>query len=167
MTKALIVVDYQFDFADPQGTLYVPGGELLKDKIIARIKEYRENNNLVIFSQDWHPLEHISFKEWPVHCVRDTLGAQLCIAPNPDDLVIKKGININEDSYSAFYIGKNIKSALNNFLLKNKINELEICGLALDICVNATYLDALRFKYKASVNLELSKPIDKNFILGK
>ncbi|AGR40992.1 isochorismatase family protein [Spiroplasma taiwanense] len=167
MKKALIVVDYQYDFADPKGTLYVPNGETLKKGIQKKIIEYKNNNNFVIFSGDFHPKNHVSFKVWPEHCLIDSKGCSFYIDSSKADLIIKKGSEKNYDSYSAFYIAKdlNIESELDSFLKRNNIKEIEICGLALDVCVKDTYEDAKNKKYNVKVNLDLSKSIDQNFIL--
>ena len=72
--KILIVVDYQYDFFHPEGSLYVPGGEKLQEKI----EKIIPNFDGVIFTKDCHPANHCSFKEqgglWPAHCVMDTVG---------------------------------------------------------------------------------------------
>ena len=81
--KTLVIVDVQHDFCHPDGALYVPGGE----KVIPVIKKYIEDNkesiDKVIFTQDWHPYNHGSFKDfggqWPTHCVKDSAGASLPI----------------------------------------------------------------------------------------
>ena len=86
--KALIVVDIQNDFC-PGGALAVSDG----DKIIPIVNDLLAKFNLVIFTKDWHPANHLSFasahegKEpydsyngnvlWPDHCVENTPGAEL------------------------------------------------------------------------------------------
>ena len=61
--SVLIVVDMQNDFCDPNGSLYVPGA----NEIIEPIKILVTNGNfdLIIFSQDWHPSNHVSFGKFP------------------------------------------------------------------------------------------------------
>ena len=57
--KILIIVDYQYDFFSPDGTLYVNGGEKLQEKIANIIPNF----DYVIFTKDSHGLKHCSFKE--------------------------------------------------------------------------------------------------------
>ncbi|MEK7217274.1 MAG: isochorismatase family protein, partial [Chloroflexota bacterium] len=52
---ALIVVDVQNDFADPRGSLYVAGGELVAVEANAQIGEARAAAAPVVYTQDWHP----------------------------------------------------------------------------------------------------------------
>ena len=54
---ALIIVDMQNDFCDPNGSLYIPGGELLHSEIISLLDDY----NTIIYTQDYHPKNHCSF----------------------------------------------------------------------------------------------------------
>ena len=56
---ALIIVDMQNDFANPNGALFVPGGDILTTIIIELIKKYKT----VIFSKDYHPKDHCSFHD--------------------------------------------------------------------------------------------------------
>src|SRR5688572_2229203 len=78
---ALIVVDLQNDFADPKGALYVRGGEDVVPFANAEIRKAREAGALVVYTQDWHPPSTPHFAKdggtWPVHCVRDSWGAEL------------------------------------------------------------------------------------------
>lgn len=67
-SSALVIVDVQNDFARLHGALRVPGGYEVVDPIVRMAPNY----GLVIATQDWHPLNHVSFKTWPMHCVQNT-----------------------------------------------------------------------------------------------
>jgi len=54
--QALILVDIQQDFL-PGGALAVPEG----DRIIPVVNELQADYALVIATQDWHPVNHMSF----------------------------------------------------------------------------------------------------------
>ena len=81
MSRALVIVDYQNDFAAPDGALSVPGAEV----IAPRINELAASGDfaVVVATRDWHPADHGSFVTsdsagpWPVHCVAGTPGAEL------------------------------------------------------------------------------------------
>lgn len=128
--RALIVVDLQNDFVT--GSLAVPGAH----EILVPIKKLIKSYNVVIFSRDWHPPDHISFKDHPVHCVEGTWGAELAIEPLSDHIIINKGTQFDVEEYSAYLKAK-------SYLTEN-ISEIHIVGLALDYCVKATALDAIR-----------------------
>ncbi|WP_338985486.1 isochorismatase family protein [Spiroplasma endosymbiont of Diplazon laetatorius] len=162
MKKALIVVDYQFDFADPKGKLYVPQGEVIKNGIEDKINEYKNNGDYVVFSGDFHPMEHVSFSQWGEHCVVNSAGSEFYVDSSKVDLIIRKGTELDYDSYSAFYVAQDLKvdSGLNDWLKEREVNQLEICGLALDVCVKATYEDAVEKGYESVINYELSRAIN-------
>lgn len=56
----LVVVDFQYDFCLLGAPLYVPGS----DKALWNISHLIENKKVdrVIFTADWHPANHCSFK---------------------------------------------------------------------------------------------------------
>jgi nicotinamidase/pyrazinamidase len=116
--KALLIVDIQNDFC-PGGALAVPEG----DAVIPIINSISGRFEKVVATQDWHPVDHMSFavqhrsKEydvimlngiaqvlWPVHCVPGTWGAEFHkdLDIRPFDLIIRKGTNREIDSYSTF-----------------------------------------------------------------
>src|SRR4051812_20926017 len=81
-TTALLVVDVQNDFADPNGSLYVRGGEQTLPFINSEIGRAQRAGARVFHTQDWHPESTPHFQKdggiWPVHCVQ-ALGARSCI----------------------------------------------------------------------------------------
>lgn len=75
----LVVVDFQYDFCLLGAPLYVPGS----DRALWNISHLIENKKIgeVIFTADWHPANHCSFKrnggEWNDHCVQFSKGAAI------------------------------------------------------------------------------------------
>ena len=76
MKKILVIVDPQYDFLDPRGSLYVKN-----DNLTQAINKYVFENDFdeVIITLDAHPANHCSFStqgvQFPVHCVMGSLGA--------------------------------------------------------------------------------------------
>ena len=142
MAEALIIVDYQNDFARPDGALSVPAGEEVAGHIntLAASGEYE----LVIATRDWHPPDHGSFTAqggiWPVHCVQGTDGAQLhpALDAEPIDAIVDKGQDPGTEGYSAFDA-----TGLAETLRARGVDAVTIVGLATDYCVKNTALDAL------------------------
>ena len=142
MARALIIVDYQNDFARPDGALSVPGGEEIAGAINAHAAS--GDYDLVLATRDWHPHDHGSFAAqggpWPPHCVQDTEGAAL----HPDldggaiDAIVDKGQDPGTDGYSGFDA-----TGLAERLRGDGVDELTIVGLATDYCVLNTARDAL------------------------
>src|SRR5688500_13787546 len=79
MKTAVLIVDPQKDFC-PGGALPVAYGDAIMGPLNAVLVHADEHEWFVLVSRDWHPRETTHFAEfggpWPVHCVRDTPGAE-------------------------------------------------------------------------------------------
>ncbi len=167
---ALLVVDVQNDFADPSGSLYVTGGEEIIHGINAQIAAARGSGATVVLTQDWHPPTTPHFVDeggmWPVHCVRDSWGAEL----HPDlvreaDLIMRKGTG-GEDGYSAFTVvdpetDKRHPTGVSGYLAERGVTSVVVVGLALDVCIAATAVDATRSGLDATVIVELTRAVER------
>jgi len=163
-TDALIVVDVQVDFC-PGGNLAVPGG----DEIVAIVNElvelFEKRGGLVIFSRDWHPQRHKSFRDeggtWPPHCVQNTKGAEF----HPDLLipdsaiVVSKATDVAREAYSAFD-----GTGLSETLKAAGTERIFVCGLATDFCVKSTAMDARKLGYDTYVVLDASRGISEESV---
>lgn len=165
---ALVVVDVQNDFADPKGNLYVAGGETTIPTINRLVAEARDAGALVIYTQDWHPETTPHFAKdggiWPVHCVGGTWGAQLHADLDVDGPVVRKGAG-DEDGYSGFFArdlaaSEDVPTDLQTHLEERKITQVVVVGLAQDVCVKATALDARRLGHHTTVLLEATRPVN-------
>ena len=151
MADALIIVDYQNDFARPDGALSVPAGE----EVAGHINELAASGayELVVATRDWHPPDHGSFTEqggiWPVHCVQGTAGAELhpALDTGPIDAIVDKGQDPGTEGYSAFDA-----TELAGALRARGVDAVTIVGLATDYCVKNTALDALREGFAVTVD---------------
>jgi nicotinamidase/pyrazinamidase len=159
MAEALLIVDVQNDFLPPDGALAVPDG----DQVIAPIDELVASGrfDVVVATRDWHPPDHASFASqggvWPDHCVRGTAGAQL--SPRLDvgavDVVIDKGTERTAAGYSAFEVDE-----LRTLLREEQVDAVTITGLATDVCVKHTALDALREGLRVTIPTRAVRGID-------
>ena len=150
--KVLIVVDAQYDFIN--GNLPVPGANEAMTNLAEWLKEHANEYSFIFLTADWHPLTHCSFNknggQWPVHCVQHTHGAAIYqpIIDSLDDAkvdyeVLVKGDDEAHEEYSIF---NNVISGsfLQNIGKDVNISQVDICGLAGNICVLNTLRDALR-----------------------
>lgn len=165
---ALVVVDVQNDFTDPDGSLYVQGGEAIVPRINALMAAARAAGSTVVLTQDWHPSETPHFEPegtWPVHCVGGTWGAELY--PSLDrhaDAVVRKGTR-GEDGYSAFTMrdhasGDDVPTGLGGLLRQRGVESVVVTGLAADVCVSATARDAAADGFATSVVWDATRPVD-------
>jgi nicotinamidase/pyrazinamidase len=165
---ALIVVDLQNDFAHPNGSLYVQGGDTIAAAINTQIATTEASDGHVVYTQDWHPEVTPHFADhggvWPVHCVRDTWGAALCSDLDVRGPVVRKGTN-GEDGYSGFSMrdpdtAAETQTELDSMLRAWDVTNVTVVGLALDVCVKATALDAVAAGYSTTVLLEQSRAVN-------
>lgn len=168
--RALILVDIQNDFC-PGGALAVPDG----DAVVPVANRLQPRFDLVVATQDWHPPDHGSFARegqvpgtvielggveqilWPVHCVRDTWGAEF----HPDldrervARVFRKGTDKGVDSYSAFFDNAHLRATgLGDYLKENGVTDVYILGLATDCCIKYSALDAAALGFRTFVVLD-------------
>lgn len=156
---ALIVVDVQIDFC-PGGALPIDDGDAVVPVLNRWIEAAAAAHIPIFASRDWHPRHHLSFVEsggtWPVHCVQDTPGArfhpQLKL---PDSaIVVTKGVRFDRDQYSAFD-----QTGLATELRKQGVRRVWVGGLAQDVCVLATALDARREGFDTIVITDATRPV--------
>jgi nicotinamidase/pyrazinamidase len=143
---ALVIVDMQNDFVS--GSLAVPGG----GEVIAVLNRYIDiftRQRLPVFAtRDWHPPDHLSFRDyggdWPAHCVASSAGAAFVptLTLPADAIVISKGTRADREAYSGFE-----GTDLDLQLRARGVSRLFVGGLATDYCVLNTVLDARRCGY--------------------
>jgi len=167
-TTALVVVDVQNDFTDPSGGLSVTDAEAILPEINARIAVCRGAGGLVVYTQDWHPERTPHFVTdggpWPVHCVRDTWGAELHPALEVDGPIVRKGVD-GGDGYSGFSVrdpvsGDVTRTELGALLETHGVEHVVVVGLAGDVCVAATAEDARTSGYVTTVPLAATRMVE-------
>jgi len=167
--NALIVVDVQNDFC-PGGSLAVRDGQQVVPVINAR----RGDFDRTVFTQDWHPPGHQSFASshpgrrpfdvirlggveqvlWPDHCVQNSPGAAFhpALDVRPGDPVFRKGELPAVDSYSGFLDNdRRHETGLRAFLQEQGVTDVTVVGIATDVCVLFTVLDAIRTGFRTQV----------------
>ena len=176
--KTLAIIDVQNDFL-PGGSLQVAGS----DAIVPIINRIMGRFDLVVAAQDWHPQNHGSFASnhpgrkpfdeielngvrqvlWPDHCVQGSHGAEFTSAleTRPIEAIFRKGTDPGIDSYSAFFDnGRRKSTGLADYLRGKGAQDLYLCGLAGDICVHFSALDALREGFKVYFIRDAATPLD-------
>lgn len=159
---AVIAVDVQSDFC-PGGALGVEDG----DAVVPVLNDWLDNaarqGALSIASRDWHPVAHCSFEAqggpWPDHCLQDTEGAAFHpdLRLPPDTVRVSKGTAFDRDAYSAFD-----GTGLQGFLESRGIKRVWIGGLACDVCVRATVLDACKLGFETHLIADATRAVNPN-----
>lgn len=183
MSRALIVVDVQNDFCEG-GSLPVTGGaqvaRAIRQHILKNITDRREYYKVVVFSKDWHiggdhsngghfppPGGAPDFVQtWPHHCIQDSPGSDFHEGLGFDDLpnvvpsfhVFHKGKG--QPAYSAFEGQNAVGHTLTTYLNRmQKIDVVDVCGIATDYCVKATMIDAAKFGFDTRLLLPLTAAV--------
>ncbi len=173
--KALLIVDVQNDFC-PGGTLAVPEGDKIVPILNKYIKIFSKNKLPIFSSRDWHPKETKHFKDfgglWPEHCIQNSKGASFHhdLKLPKETVILSKGMDPEEDSYSAFQAVDNHGTKFLNLLKILGITELFIGGLATDYCVKYSVLDALKLGFKVQLLMDAIqgvniKPTDSRYAI--
>jgi nicotinamidase/pyrazinamidase len=160
MNTALLVIDVQRDFCEGGALAATNTASLLP--ILKQVVSIARNLGVaIIFSQDWHPLTHQSFESnggrWPLHCVAESAGAELILAPDiaAGDVVIRKGVTPEGDGYSAFD-----SPELTKALQRLGIGAIAVAGIATEYCVRSTALDAIKATYNVAVLTDVIRAVN-------
>ena len=123
--KTLIVIDMQNDFID--GALGTPEAVAIVENVKAKIKEYVDNEDEIIYTMDTHRRDYLDTNEGkhlPVeHCIEGTRGWEIA-----DGLYVEGCPKILKNNFG-FMDWKNYN-----------LEDVEIIGLCTDICVVANAL---------------------------
>ena len=155
----LVVVDVQNDFVT--GSLAVPGGGEVVAPLNAWIETFEREALPVVATRDWHPANHISFRDqggpWPPHCVAGTQGAGFApvLRLPAGTLLVSKATRPDREAYSGFE-GTDLGARLRRLGAKR----LFVGGLATDYCVLRTVVDARRNGYEAFVLADAIRAVD-------
>lgn len=171
MRNALLVVDVQADFVEG-GSLGVTGGLNVAAMIARHVRHFKAEYQFVVASRDYHENapDHISDKPdyvntWPPHCMVGTPGA--AFVPTIQNLVREKLIQTvvtkgrSSAAYSAFDAVDARGHPLLDVLKENRIDHIDVCGIATDYCVRASALDARKNQFQVRVLVNLCAPVNE------
>jgi nicotinamidase-related amidase len=154
--KALINIDYTYDFVADDGALTCgEPGQQIEGKIVSLTKEFIENGDFVVFATDVHDDGdefHPETKLYPPHNIRGTKGRDLygslqAVYENNKDL--DHVLYLDKTRYSAF-AGTDLEIKLR----ERGITELHLVGVCTDICVLHTAVDAYNCGFKMVIHRE-------------
>lgn len=152
--KALINIDYTYDFIADKGALTVgKPGQQIEEEIVRLTKEFVANGDFVVFAVDVHDEGdelHPETALYPPHNVRGTEGRALYGKLGELYGQIKDRSNVyfmDKTRYSAF-----VGTDLDLKLRERGITEVHLVGDATDICVLHTAVYAYSLNYKIVVH---------------
>lgn len=166
----LIIVDCQNDFLS--GTMCFKNSRSILEPIKDYIQDHQEEIEKIIFTADWHPHNHSSFKKnggkSPSHCVQFTPGAcieskllKLVQSLELDYSVSTKGELEEVEEDGAFSEIEKVKDSVFgdryyfNSMVSTRVNtEFVICGISGDGCVKSTIENLLTAEIVPKVYLK-------------
>lgn len=147
---ALIVVDMQNDFCHPDGELYAePSGQAIEP--VREMIAWADSSGLdIVYTKDVHTKDQFEntnyydeFDRWGEHVVEGEWGQEIVDELNPDvfaDYIVEK------PTYSAFH-----ETELNEWLNKQDIDTVIVCGTLANVCVLHTASGAALHDYRPIV----------------
>ena len=123
--KALIIVDYQYDFVD--GTLGFPGASDLEGPIVDKIMKAKSEGRDIYYTMDCHGSDYLKTQEGK------RLPVEHCNTPEGMELYGR----LSDLSKDAKVIRKPSfgSSELFDIMRDKDYDEVELCGLVTNICV--------------------------------
>lgn len=165
--RALIIVDVQKDFCEG-GALPIPGGHAVAGSI-SRYLAGQPGYHHVVATKDFHidPGAHYSddpdyVSSWPPHCRAGSVGAEFDadLDTGPIEAVFRKG------AYTAAYSGfegvDDNGTRLLDWLHQREVDEVDVVGLATDLCVRHTAWDAVNADLATRVLVDLTAGLSKD-----
>lgn len=140
--KALLIIDMLNDFVVKGAPLEVPGARGIISNIRRQINKARRGKTPIIYCCDSHSRNDMEFKLWPPHAIRGTRGAEVVdeLKPRPEDIVVYT------KTYSSFY-----RTTLDKTLKRLGVRHVILTGVATNICILYTAVDAYMRGYEVSV----------------
>ncbi|CAI9385998.1 cysteine hydrolase family protein [Niallia sp. Sow4_A1] len=149
--KALINIDYTFDFVEGNLPCGIPGIAIEKE-IVSITERFIENGDYTVFAIDLHTLNdnyHPESKLFPPHNIAGTKGRELYGA-------LQKTYENNKELTNVYWIDKTRYSAfagtdLHIKLQERSIKDIYLVGVCTDICVLHTAVDAYNHGYNIHI----------------
>ena len=140
MTTVFFDIDTQIDFLFPAGALYAPGAEKIVPTV-ARLNHHAAKHKIPLVSTvDAHSENDPEFRDWPHHCVVDTVGQRKpastllerrVIVPNsPAYLTLSDQILLEKQTFSALS-NHNFARLIDFFAADRYV----VYGVVTEVCV--------------------------------
>jgi nicotinamidase/pyrazinamidase len=140
MKTVFFDIDTQIDFMFPAGALYAPGAEKII-ATVAKLNHHAAQHRIpVVSTMDAHSENDPEFRDWPHHCVVDTMGQQKpastllekrVVVPNaPCSVALTDQILLEKQTFSALS-NLNFALLLDHFAAERYV----VYGVVTEVCV--------------------------------
>lgn len=142
MKTVFFDIDTQIDFLFPAGALYAPGAEKIVPAI-AKLNRYASAHGIpVVSTMDAHSENDPEFRDWPPHCVVDTVGQQKPASTLLERRVVvpNSPVELPMASMDQILLKKQTFSALSNLNFTNLLDHFAaeryvVYGVVTEVCV--------------------------------
>lgn len=172
-------VDVQADFMHRNGRLYVPEAEKIIPNINHLVETARQRRAFLVSSADAHGPDDLELREWPIHCVKGTPGAELIpeACALPCYLIpCEKGFSLADDlaRYGQVVLEKNTLDVFDNPHSDELLSrmtprglppfdadaEFIVFGVVTEYCVRCTVEGLLRRGRRVAVVTDAIQSLD-------
>lgn len=160
MKRALILIDFVYDFVAEDGALTAGvAAQTISPNIEALVNQFQERGDFVVVVTDNHQMDdpyHCEFKLFPFHCHTDKgralyneVGTAVAKVPASQLLTLEK------TRYSAF-----CGTPLLLKLKERNVEEVQLAGVCTDICVLHTAMDCYNLGIPFTVDVNTVASFD-------
>jgi ureidoacrylate peracid hydrolase len=159
--SALLVVDMQHFFLDPESPTFTAGGPPILENVKRLLAAFRAAGLPVIFTRHVHHPDHLDAGImgwwWQGMCLEGSPESEIpeAIAPLPNEKVVLK------HRYSAFY-----NTDLETVLRVLKVEDLVISGIMTNMCVESTTRDAYYRDYRVLLPADATGSVNEEMHLA-
>lgn len=142
---ALMIIDMEYDFTNENGLVYYPQNKAILEKINHVLKQAREKDLLVIFTQHVYRKNKVdkNLSTMRPSCIEGTKGIEIDESLNVD---YDKDYVVQKRRYSGFY-----GTDLDLILRENNIENVVLTGTKTNCCIRSTVHDAYYNNYNVYV----------------
>jgi nicotinamidase/pyrazinamidase len=140
MKTVFFDIDTQIDFVFPAGALYAPGAEKIIPTV-AKLNHHAAKHRIPLVStMDAHSENDPEFRDWPHHCVVDTMGQQKPAATLLEQRIILPNSPRTVELSDQILLEKQTFSALSNCNFAHLLELLGadryvVYGVVTEVCV--------------------------------
>jgi len=127
---ALLVIDMQRHFCDPESSFFVPGSDKLAGKLRTLVDAFSKNNRPIIFTRhiDSKEEDNLMLRWWSEQIREEDPMSEVMGILEP-----RKGTTVIKHQYDGF-----LNTVLQEILLTNGVRQVVVCGVLTNLCCETT-----------------------------
>ena len=166
MKTVFFDIDTQIDFVFPAGALYAAGAEKIIPTV-AKLNHHAAKHRIPLVStMDAHSENDPEFRDWPHHCVVDTMGQQKPAATLLEKRIVLPNSPRTVELSDQILLEKQTFSALSNCNFANLLELLGadryvVYGVVTEVCVKFAAFGLLATGKRVEIVTDAICPLDE------